>query len=115
VLREDGRLVRIEGSFFLDTPHGDAAFRTVRNLGKLAEWSYVFRVLDHSFGTWPVGAGRNQPVRFLKALDVISVEPVARGAGIGTRTERIKAAHGIDVERESLRFYRTIARQYGAA
>lgn len=115
VIREHGNTVRVEGAFFLDTPHGEAAYRTIRNLGTLTEWSYVFRVIDHSFGEWPVAAGQNHRVRFLKALDVVSVDPVARGAGVGTRTERIKSAAAVDLEREVLRFWRTLARQNGAA
>ena len=91
-IREDGNLVRVEGGFFLDTPHGEAAYRTVKAAGSVVQWSYVFRVLDASFGEWPESPGQSRDVRFLKALDVWSVDPVGRGAGIGTRTTRVKGA-----------------------
>ena len=53
-------------------------------------------------------------VRFLNRVDVMSLDHVARGAGIGTRTERIKRiALGVDLRREWSRYRRTLARLNG--
>jgi hypothetical protein len=81
VIRTTGTDARVEAKFFLDTTAGREAFEVVRQLGALSEWSYGFDIAEHSFGEHE---GRR--VRFLKRLNVFEVSPVARGAGIGTRT-----------------------------
>jgi hypothetical protein len=87
VIRADEREAKVEGKFFLDTAGGLDHYRTVKNLGELAEWSYTFDVLKASTGTFD---GRD--VQFLHKLDVVGVGPVTRGAGIDTRTVGIKQA-----------------------
>lgn len=89
VLAADDERAWIDGHFFLDTTPGMDTYRTVKNAGGLMEWSYIFTVKDSSDGDFDTGAGI-VPVRFLKKLDVWSVDPVLKGAGIGTRTDAIK-------------------------
>lgn len=88
----DGDTVRVAGEFFLDTPHGDAAYKTIKHTAELMQWSYVYGVKAASFGQFEDAAGIPRDVRFLEGLDVKSVDPVARGAGIGTRTDAVKGA-----------------------
>lgn len=75
----------IDGKFFLDTTGGQDTYKTVKNLGDLAEWSYTFNIID---GDW--GQHNGNEVYFLRKMDVIGVGPVTRGAGIDTRTVTIK-------------------------
>lgn len=90
VIRSNDSRAYVEGSFFLDTQIGKDTYATVKNAGGLMEWSYVFQVKDSADGEFDTGSG-SVPVRFLKSLDVWSVDPVLKGAGIGTRTDSIKA------------------------
>lgn len=89
----------VEGSFFLDTQPGKDTYQTVKNLGSLGEWSYVFSVEKSSFGQQD---GRD--VRFLESMKVFSVDPVLAGAGINTRTTDIKSLgfleHGDSVAKQ---------------
>lgn len=86
VIVADAVEAAVEGSFFLDTQPGKDTYQTVKNLGSLGEWSYVFSVQKSSFGQHD---GRD--VRFLEDLTVYSVDPVLAGAGIDTRTTDIKS------------------------
>ena len=88
---QDGDRAFIEGKFWLDTPQGEATYRTVKNAGGILEWSYVFQPTQVSRGEWEDGDGVKRPVRFLEKIDVWSVDPVLKGAGINTRTDSIKS------------------------
>jgi hypothetical protein len=85
VLRQDLREAAVEGRFFLDTEAGKQTYQTVKNLGSLQEWSYIYSPTKRSFGEF-----QGQQVRFLEEIKVYSVDPVLAGAGIGTRTTSIK-------------------------
>lgn len=85
VIISDQREAAVEGAFFLDTTPGKDTYQTVKNLGDLGEWSYVFSVMKQSFGEH-----EGRQVRFLEDIKVYSVDPVLAGAGIGTRTTDIK-------------------------
>lgn len=101
-----------DGQFFMDTISGQEHFKTVRNLGKLQEWSYGFEVqkavrqgdpkfddlLDAS-GLEPSEA--TKVFRFLQKMKVFEVSPVMRGAGINTRTTVVKEAGSEDEGRET--------------
>lgn len=79
----------VDGHFFLDTASGKEHYQTVKALGALTEWSYTFWILDAASEIRD-----EKRIRILKKLDVAGVGPVTRGAGVGTRTERIKSAGG---------------------
>ena len=83
----DDQRAWIDGKFFIDTEVGRENYRTVKNMGDLAEWSYTFYILESSSGDFD-----EKPVRFLEKMDVVGVSPVTRGAGIDTGTESIKSA-----------------------
>lgn len=90
VIHSDDERAWIDGAFFTGTTHGMDAYRTVKAADGLMEWSYIFRVTDHDWGDFDTGKGVVE-VRYLKAIDVWSVDPVLKGAGIATRTDSIKA------------------------
>ena len=76
-----------DGHFFLDTAAGMEAYKTVKNMAGLQEWSFGFRVLDDEEGDFD-----GQQVRFLKGLELFEVSPVLVGANRETRTLAIKGA-----------------------
>jgi hypothetical protein len=86
VIRQTNEAALVYGKFFLDTPHGQQTYQTVKNLGALQEWSYTYSPTKRSFGEF-----NGQQVRFLEEVKVYSVDPVLAGAGIGTRTTGIKS------------------------
>lgn len=77
---------RLDGQLFTDTSHGSDTYRTLKGLSELTEWSYIFEPKK-----WSQGEFEGKQVRFLEQIDVWSVDPVLRGAGIGTGTESIKS------------------------
>lgn len=86
VIRATPQEATVEGQFFLDTDPGKATYQTVKNLGTLGEWSYIYSATKQSFGEF-----QGQQVRFLEGVEVFSVDPVLAGAGIDTRTVDIKS------------------------
>lgn len=86
VMSANDREALAEGEFFLDTRPGEDTYKTVKALGDLCEWSYVYVPTKVSFGEFD-----GKQVRFLERVDVFSIDPVLKGAGIGTRTTGIKS------------------------
>lgn len=95
IREEKGRAV-LDGHFLMDTPHGAAAFATVKALHAkgLGEWSYNYDPSEYHFGEWTDGSR----VRYLDKLKAHEVSPVLRGAGIGTTT---LSAKGLELATES--------------
>lgn len=77
----------LDGQFFLDTTAGLDAYRTVKAMGDLQEWSWGFRVTDADYGEQD-GA----TVRYIKGAELYEVSPVLVGANRDTATLAIKAA-----------------------
>lgn len=73
------------GSFFMDTQAGVEAYKTVKAMGDLQEWSWGFHTVK---STWE--QRDEQMIRHLVECEVYEVSPVLKGAGIGTRTLAIK-------------------------
>lgn len=92
VLRSDDERAQIHGAFNLKTAGGRDTYEAVKNAGDLMEWSYIFRVEQSSEGDFDAGDKTLEGVRFLEKVDVWSVDPVLKGAGIGTGTESVKSA-----------------------
>ncbi len=84
---EKGRAV-FDGRFFLDTQAGAEAYKTVRNMAELQEWSFGFQVLDAEADAEFDGT---EGVRLLKKLQLFEVSPVLVGANRETVTLAIKA------------------------
>ena len=74
------------GRFFTETQAGQEAYKTVKAMGRLQQYSWGFSVLDSVFETRD-----GQPVRVIKKAQVYEVSPVLVGAGENTRTLAIKA------------------------
>lgn len=80
----------LDGSFWLDTPGGDAHYKVCKRSTKL-EWSYGF---DAELVSYDEKELEKFPgaFRILKKVKVYEVSPVLIGAGIGTHTEYVKSA-----------------------
>jgi HK97 family phage prohead protease len=87
-----------DGSFFMDTTAGAEAYRTVKAMGGLQEWSWGFRVLESDIApppdgmeapkTWHLPDGK---VQYITKTEVFEVSPVLVGANRQTQTLDIKA------------------------
>lgn len=84
---EEDRAV-FRGKFFTDTFDGMEAYKTVKNMGNLQEWSWGFRVTDSDIeedDSTPLGYKR-----IIKGTEVYEVSPVLIGANRNTSTLSIK-------------------------
>ena len=74
------------GRFFTETEAGKEAYKTVKAMGPLQQYSWGFQVTDSAYET------RNgEPVRVIRGAKVFEVSPVLVGAGENTATLAIKA------------------------
>lgn len=87
VIRVDADRAVFDGAFFLETQAGLEAYKTVKAMGSLQEYSFGFSVIDSSYETRD-----GKPVRVIKQAKVYEVSPVLVGAGENTRTLAIKTA-----------------------
>lgn len=85
---EDDRAV-FKGRFFLDTADGLDAYRTVKNMGSLQEYSWGFRVTDSDFVERD-----GQQVRVIKGTEQFEMSPVLIGAAGTGRTGTLSLKHG---------------------
>lgn len=75
-----------DGEFFLDTEKGQEAYKTVKAMGSLQEFSIGFRIADQSLETRDT-----KRVRVINDLELFEASPVLVGAAYGTRTLGIKS------------------------
>lgn len=85
VIRTNSRGAQAVGRFFVETSHGLDAYRTLKGLGELAQWSYGYSVLDAEPGVF-----EGRPVNVLRKLAVVEVSPVMQAAQPLTGTDSIK-------------------------
>ncbi len=91
VIKEQDDLVIADFKFNLDkdAPTAREWYSSLKfdleNGEPLQEWSYGFKVIDSEMGDF-----NEEPVRFLKSLEVIEISPVVKGAGVGTGTLSLK-------------------------
>jgi len=73
------------GQFFMDTERGQEAYKTVKAMGDLQEYSIGFRILEATDekvgGEW---------VRTIKDIELFEASPVLVGAAYGTHTVAVK-------------------------
>lgn len=85
-----------KGAFFLNTEGGQEAYRTVKAMGELQQYSWGFRIRDAAYeerdGEW---------IRIIKRAEVYEVSPVLVGAGEGTRTLSIKSGQPLAEQAEA--------------
>lgn len=86
-----------DGLFFMDTEAGLEAYKTVKAMGDLQEWSWGFRVTDATFEMRD-----EQYIRIIKKAEVYEVSPVLKGAGVGTFTLDLKNRTLDDHEKTAL-------------
>jgi len=86
VIVADAVSARVEGQFWLNTTSGRETYEAVKAAGGLMEWSYILMPQKYAYGEF-----EGKQVRFLEAIDVWSVDPVLKGAGVGTRTLSVKS------------------------
>jgi len=88
---KDGEKAVFDGEFFMDTDSGSEAYKLVKNMGNLQQWSFGFRVDDSEYGKFKkADQDDEQEVRYLKSLSVYEVSPVLVGANQDTFTMAIK-------------------------
>ena len=89
---KDGEKAVFDGEFFMDTDSGSEAYKLVKNMGNLQQWSFGFRVEDSEYGKFKKSDQEDeQEVRYLKSLSVYEVSPVLVGANQDTFTMAIKS------------------------
>jgi hypothetical protein len=100
----DSQTAWVSGRFFLDTTGGRDTYLTVKHQSEvgLGSWSYGYEVQSWSYDPAEL---RNYPsaTRILKKVDVFEVSPVLVAAGLGTRTDYVKAAKTLDDQMQALR------------
>jgi HK97 family phage prohead protease len=86
----DGEKATFSGEFFMDTESGKEAYKIVKNMADMQQWSFGYRVNDAERGK--IGEGdEEKDARFLKDLTVFEVSPVLVGANQDTYTMAIKS------------------------
>ena len=82
-----------EGAFFMDTVAGQEAYKTVKAMDNLQEWSWGFHTVK---STWE--EQEEHMIRHLLETEVYEVSPVLKGAGIGTRTLMLKGRQSLETQ-----------------
>ena len=91
VIRVTNKHAEFDGSFFTDTSAGMDAYRTVKAMGDLQEYSWGFQILEHA----KVKHNGAEAREITKAI-VFEVSPVLVGANRSTRTLAIKGHERMD-------------------
>lgn len=82
VIRTTKKEAVLDGQFFLDTTHGADAFKVVKGLGSLQEWSYSLHNVTRKSSEID-----GQMVSIIEDIGLVKeVSPVLIGAGVETRT-----------------------------
>lgn len=89
-VRTDPKRAIFDGQFFLETTDGLDAYRTVKSMGALQEFSWGFKILD---AAEEVRDG--VPIRVITKAEVFEVSPVLVGANRETYTLSIKGRRRI--------------------
>ena len=89
---DDGTKAVFKGNFFMDTEAGQEAYKLVKNMGELQQWSFGYEVNDSEQGEFKDKDGNEKNVRYLKSLSVFEVSPVLVGANRETYTLAVKNA-----------------------
>lgn len=97
VIRVEPDRAVFDGQFFMDTPDGVNAYKTVKNMGGLQQYSWGFRVTDAEYGEKD-----GTQVRYIKGAEVYEVSPVLVGANSQTHTLSIKSAGTLRASEERL-------------
>jgi len=89
-INSDGDKATFNGEFFMDTESGQEAYKIVKNMADMQQWSFGYRVNDAERGKFGEGE-EEKDARYLKDLTVFEVSPVLVGANQDTYTMAIKS------------------------
>lgn len=101
-IKKDSEKAVFDGEFFMDTESGAEAYKLVKNMGELQQWSFGFRVNDSEYGKFKKDGKEETEVRYLKDLSVYEVSPVLVGANQDTFTMAIKSQKSDTVQKSVL-------------
>jgi len=87
---QDEEQAVFKGQFIMDTERGRDAFKTVKAMGDLQQWSFGYEVLDSEMGTFSKDGEADIEVRYLNDVKVWEVSPVLVGANQNTSTVAVK-------------------------
>jgi len=104
IIRGDFSHAYVDGEFFTNTTHGRDAYLTLKALGEIAEWSYIYFPTDVSMSRSDLEPYGPTAKRLLKRLDIFEVSPVLRAAGRGTRTNDVKTDGLVEMDDEFAAF-----------
>ena len=91
-INEDDGKATFNGEFFMDTDSGQEAYKIVKNMGDMQQWSFGYRVNDAERAPFKSADSEDeQDARYLKDLTVFEVSPVLVGANQDTYTMAIKS------------------------
>ena len=91
-IKEDDGKATFDGEFFMDTDSGQEAYKIVKNMGDMQQWSFGYRVNDAERAPFKSADSEDeQDARYLKDLTVFEVSPVLVGANQDTYTMAIKS------------------------
>ena len=91
-IKEDDGKATFDGEFFMDTDSGQEAYKIVKNMGDMQQWSFGYRVNDAERAPFKsADSEEEQDARYLKDLTVFEVSPVLVGANQDTYTMAIKS------------------------
>jgi len=88
ILKNNGKELIFEGSFFLNTEAGRETYETVKSLGDLGEWSWGFSPLEDGIEIKTI---KGKKVKYFTSVEAFEVSPVLVGANQETRTIDIKS------------------------
>lgn len=83
---------KFTGQFFLETRDGEDAYKRVKAMGDLQEYSIGFRIKDAALGYEEDETGERIYTRTIKDLELFEASPVLVGAAYNTGTVAIKTA-----------------------
>ena len=91
-IKEDDGKATFDGESFMDTDSGQEAYKIVKNMGDMQQWSFGYRVNDAERAPFKSADSEDeQDARYLKDLTVFEVSPVLVGANQDTYTMAIKS------------------------
>ena len=91
-IKEDDGKATFDGEFFMDTDSGQEAYKIVKNMGDMQQWSFGYRVNDSERAPFKsADSDEERDARYLKDLTVFEVSPVLVGANQETYTMAIKS------------------------
>jgi HK97 family phage prohead protease len=91
-INEDDGKATFSGEFFMDTDSGKEAYKIVKNMGDMQQWSFGYRVNDSERAPFKsADSDEERDARYLKDLTVFEVSPVLVGANQETYTMAIKS------------------------